>query len=125
MSTSDPSAGRVAVDPKALEDLRKFGGDAMLQKLVMLYREQVEVRTAALRGALATGDMAAARQAAHALKSSSGQIGAVGLQELCKRTEHAAIDNDRDEVAACFAEFDGVITAVDRWLTDRGFPREL
>lgn len=122
MTPDEPD--RVAVDPKALEDLRKFGGDAMLQKLVMLFREQVAVRTAALRDAVAKRDMPGARQAVHALKSSAGQIGAVGLQELCRRAERAAMDDDVEEVAACAGEFDNVVGAVERWLTDRGFPRE-
>lgn len=122
--TPDQSGDRVAVDPKALDDLRKFGGDAMLQKLVMLYRQQVDIRSAAIRDALGKRDMPSARQAAHALKSSAGQIGAVGLQELCQRTERAAMDDDAEQVAECVAEFDAVANAVDRWLTDRGFPRE-
>jgi len=96
----------------------------MLEKLVALFRGQVEIRSAAMRDAVAKSDTAAARQAAHALKSSAGQVGAVGLRELCQRIEHAAMDGDASEVAVAVSELDAVVPAVDRWLTDRGFPRQ-
>lgn len=115
---------RVPVDPNALEGLRRFGGDALLRQVVTLFRDQVRVRHEAMRGAVANGDPATARNAAHALKSSAGQVGAVGMQELCQRIERAAADGDRARVAEFVAEFDYVIPATDTWLSDRGFPRE-
>jgi len=41
------------------------------------------------RGALASGDASGVAQALHALKSSSGSIGATLLADLCERLESA------------------------------------
>ena len=121
----DEPTPRTAVDPKALENLRRFGGDALLKQLVMLFRDQVRIRHGAMVAAVQARDALAARQAAHALKSSAGQVGATGMQELCQRIERAAMEGgDMTNIAAMVEEFDAVIPAVDAWLTDRGFPRE-
>jgi hypothetical protein len=34
------------------------------------------------------------------------------------------MDEDADAVAEGVAELDAITSAVDRWLTDRGFPRQ-
>ena len=120
----DEPISRTAVDPNALENLRKFGGDVLLKQLVVLFRDQVRIRHAAMIAAVEARDPVAARQAAHALKSSAGQVGAVGMSELCARIERVAMENDATAIAALVSEFDTVIPAVDSWLSDRGFPRE-
>jgi HPt (histidine-containing phosphotransfer) domain-containing protein len=120
----DEPTPRTAVDPNALENLRRFGGDALLSRLVMLFRDQVRIRHAAMVAAVQARDALGARQAAHALKSSAGQVGATGMSELCARIERAGMESEMTTIAALVAEFDTVIPAVDAWLTDRGFPRE-
>ena len=45
---------------------------------------------AALRDALAAGDAAAARRAAHSLKSTSASMGALELSGVCRRIEAAS-----------------------------------
>ena len=122
--TPDEPTPRTAVDPNALENLRRFGGDALLNQLVTLFRDQVRVRHAAMVAAVQARDTVAARQAAHALKSSAGQVGATGMSELCARIERAALESEMTTITALVAEFDTVIPAVESWLTDRGFPRE-
>lgn len=115
---------RIAVDPSALDGLRRFGGDDLLRKLVLLFREQMRIRGEAMRSAAAKGDAQAARQAAHALKSSAAQLGATGLRDICQRVESAAIDGDTAAFTSAIAEIDTAIPIVDAWLTDRGFPPE-
>jgi HPt (histidine-containing phosphotransfer) domain-containing protein len=119
----NPSSQRTAVDPSALDGLRAFGGDALLKQLVSLFREQVTVRTAAIHAGLEAGDCHAVRQAAHALKASAGQVGAVGMQEICNALEREAATNDIAPLRSLAAELASITPAVDAWLTDRGFPR--
>ena len=55
----------------------------LIEKYVVSSKEQV----ATIRRAVATGDASARWQAAHALKSSSGMLGASTLAEWCRQLE--------------------------------------
>jgi two-component system, sensor histidine kinase and response regulator len=111
-----------AVDPAALEGLRAFGGVPLLTQLVRLYREQVSVRLSAMDAAIRTGDPEGLRQAAHALKGSSAQVGAVGLSSLCGRIERDAAHGSLAGAVPLRAELTSAVAAVDQWLVGRGFP---
>jgi two-component system sensor histidine kinase/response regulator len=94
----------------------------LLAQLVGLYREQVRVRLSAMDAAIQSGDHENLRQAAHALRGSSGQVGAVGLQALCGRIERHAAGQQLHEAEALRAEVGMAVAAVDQWLVGRGFP---
>ncbi len=94
----------------------------LLTQLVALYREQVRIRLAAMDAALQAADAEALRQAAHALKGSSGQVGATGLQHLCGRIEHCAAAHDLQDIPLLRAAVQHAAAGVDQWLVDHGFP---
>ena len=54
----------------------------------------------ALRTAALLKDAESVRQAAHALKSSSANVGALAFAELCKTIELAAAEGRLDDVSA-------------------------
>lgn len=77
----------------ALEAIRALQSDAapdLLARVVRLYFESAPDLIARLRSGLAAGDCDAVRVAAHTLKSSSANLGATALAELCKQLELAA-----------------------------------
>ncbi|MDX1622652.1 MAG: Hpt domain-containing protein [Gemmatimonadota bacterium] len=78
------------VDPAGLERLRRLGGEALASKMVALFSELGEDRIAAARAAVADGDLETLERAAHSLKSSAGNVGAVRLQEQAQRVESGA-----------------------------------
>ena len=116
---TDPFAAtldRAALD--AIRALDEGGAAGLLQQVVQLYLESAPPLIAELRRAGAAGDAAAVRNAAHSLKSSSANLGAVRLAELCKAIEHAAragvLRGDLPGVEDIEREFEALRPALER-----------
>jgi HPt (histidine-containing phosphotransfer) domain-containing protein len=93
MPESGSSAQRARLDRSALEAIRALQSEAapdLLAQVVHLYFESAADMLARLRAGLAAGDHEAVRIAAHTLKSSSANVGAGTLAEMCKQLELAA-----------------------------------
>jgi CheY-like chemotaxis protein len=87
------------LDPETLGRIRALhrpGSPDLLAKVVGLYTSNSAVLTEAMRRAALANDAAGLLQAAHALKSSSANVGAVTLAELCKDVETAVADGAFD-----------------------------
>lgn len=80
----------VVTDTTSLDRLRRIGGDPLVRELIELFRTLTPVRLAAARRGAENGDAPEIERAVHALKSSSGQLGARDMQELCQRAEDFA-----------------------------------
>jgi signal transduction histidine kinase/DNA-binding response OmpR family regulator/HPt (histidine-containing phosphotransfer) domain-containing protein len=85
--------GAIAVLDEAtldrVRDLHKLGGPNLLGRMADLYAANSRKLIEEARAALAARDATALLQAAHALKSSSGSVGALKLAELCEALENA------------------------------------
>ncbi len=93
MTEATPAPHRPLLDRSALEAIRALQSEAapdLLAQVVRLYFESASDLIARVRTGLATGDHDAVRVAAHTLKSSSANLGAATLAEMCKQLEHAA-----------------------------------
>ena len=90
------------LQPSAITELlENVGGDrAFLAELVDTYLEDSPRLIETLREAIANGDAAAARRAAHTLKSTSASFGALGLAAECREIETAAAAGDLDGLVA-------------------------
>jgi HPt (histidine-containing phosphotransfer) domain-containing protein len=89
------------LDATAIDRLRDFGGDKLLRGMIELFVKNAPTRMTDARAALDAGDAAALKAALHALKSSSGQLGAVTVMQACMKGEKlAAVGN----LAACATE---------------------
>ncbi len=101
------------------ELLETVGGDRdFLAELVETYRTDCPGLLAQLRTAVAGGDAAAARRAAHSLKSTSASLGALGLAAQCREIEGAAtagdlsgLDERVERAAATYAEVEAALGA--------------
>lgn len=81
------------LDRTVLEDMVKIVGPSMIPGLrvaIAQYLEQIPVALAALRTAIAHNDPEALRQAAHALRSSSLNLGALRIAQVCAQLEDQA-----------------------------------
>jgi HPt (histidine-containing phosphotransfer) domain-containing protein len=80
------------LDPRMLDAIRQLddGATVLLAQVVQIYLESAPGLLARLRNGLDQGDPELVRQATHTLKSSSANLGANRLAELCKRLEAAA-----------------------------------
>ncbi|CAB3779645.1 response regulator [Pararobbsia alpina] len=86
---SDP----VTIDPKALQalrDLQKPGRPDVLTRVIDLFVLDAPRLLAAMHDAFVAGDAEALRYAAHTLKSTSANVGAVVLQAKCREIEQLA-----------------------------------
>jgi two-component system, sensor histidine kinase and response regulator len=108
------------LDRQALGRIRALhrpGGPNLLAKVLGLYSSSSQALTDALCTAATLNDAESVRQAAHALKSSSANVGAMAFAELCKEVELAAaqgrLDHARVLVDALLAEHRKVLQALD------------
>ncbi len=86
---TEPS-GASMIDRVVLDRIRALEGPdsrGLLKKVIGLYLSDSERLVERIRSAAETGDPEALRRAAHTLKSSSGNVGAARVSEICRRIE--------------------------------------
>jgi two-component system, sensor histidine kinase and response regulator len=89
--------GTPAIDPEAIEQLRFLEDEDqpnVVAELVMLFVEHAPPKITAIKDGTANGDADAVKKAAHSLKGSSANVGALGMQQVCEKIEHAAAGGD-------------------------------
>jgi HPt (histidine-containing phosphotransfer) domain-containing protein len=79
-----------ALDPAALARLRKLGGDKFVGEMIDLFLSYGGKQVAEARAAWQAGNLAGVAAAAHALKSSAGNVGAEQVRKLAAQTEQSA-----------------------------------
>lgn len=107
-----------AGDPTALERLRGWGGEELVRKILAVFREQVPRRLQMAREGVRTGSAEPARSVAHALKSSSGQLGAMRMQALCQHIEEVAGTGLVEPIPPLLDTLDDEFTRYLGWLTE-------
>ena len=102
-----------------IASLRELGGSddpGLFLELVNMFLSDTPERLRMLSEALEHRDPQALERAAHALKSSSANLGALGLSELFRDIESASRAQDLDRAASLVArtkpEFERVETAL-------------
>ncbi len=95
------------VDPHALRELREVmaeSGPNAFDELVETFGAYAEEQIDVMERALAQGEPEALREAAHALRSSSGNLAAVRLRDMCRELERAAQNGANADKRALLAE---------------------
>ena len=108
-----------AIDPQVLANLRELQDpdepDFVVELIDHLLTE-TPMRLANIDEAIAAGNAQAINRLAHSLKSSCGNLGAVGLATLCATLERAGaegrVDGTRAMLDAAYAEFERVKVAL-------------
>jgi TMAO reductase system sensor TorS len=113
------AAAAKTLEINAIAQIRAAGGndaDRLLEKVLRLYCDSVPQMLKSMQEAAGKGDCIALQRAAHALKSSSHNVGAVRFASLCRDLETAArLGQIRfDRLAALEFEFDSVRRALER-----------
>jgi CheY-like chemotaxis protein/HPt (histidine-containing phosphotransfer) domain-containing protein len=95
-----------SLDPEVIATLRDLGGDdpSIFNELVELFLSDTPPRIRALEAALESGNPKDLEAAAHALKSSSGNLGAYVLSGLFKELESCGRSKDLDAAAPLVAQ---------------------
>jgi len=89
----------VDFDREALQRLVALGGDKLVHRIVAIFASFGAARLEDAEEALARGDYAAMAAAAHAMRSSAGNVGALRLLATATELEHAARARHADLVA--------------------------
>ena len=81
------------IDPEAIENLRSLNpgdNDEFLAEIVNIFLDDTPQRIAELEQSLATGDVPRFARAAHSIKGSSANLGAMALRAVAEKLEHLA-----------------------------------
>lgn len=111
--------GRSVIDEttiRRLSQLQQPGAPNIVRKLLSLYLQSSSVIKDRLGNAIDSSDKLVVRESAHALKSSSLNVGAIELAELCKRLESIGRDGTLSEATdlreSLEQEYTRVVSAV-------------
>lgn len=102
-STSPPAV----LDMTVIQSLRELGGEddpSLVFELIDIFLQDAPQRMKDISESLASGDIKRLERAAHTLKSSSANVGAMWLSTICKEMEEIARTNTTQGVASLFAE---------------------
>ena len=100
-------------DVNALKRLERFGGPKLRVEITALFLLEAPSRIASARAALAGGDIEGVRSVGHMLKSSSGQIGALGMQKICEQLENPELAQD---LSRMLTDLDDELARYTAWL---------
>jgi histidine phosphotransfer protein HptB len=81
------------IDPEAIETLRALNpgdNDEFLREITGIFLEDTPVRISELEHSLMAGDAVTAIRAAHSIKGSSANMGAMVLRAAAEKLEHLA-----------------------------------
>jgi HPt (histidine-containing phosphotransfer) domain-containing protein len=81
------------IDPQAIENLRSLNpgdNDDFLREITEIFLEDTPLRIAELDQSFAAHDTAKFTRAAHSIKGSSANLGALALRAAAERLEHQA-----------------------------------
>lgn len=100
------------LDPEMLASLESFGDPAFVAEVIDIYIEDAPPRIEAMRSAIAAGDATKLASAAHALKSSSGNVGASAVRELCAHLEAHGLTGAAEKLAELEREYADAVMAL-------------
>jgi HPt (histidine-containing phosphotransfer) domain-containing protein len=101
----------LVIDPQAIENLRALdpGNDEFLREIVGIFLDDTPRRITELEESLAAKDTAKFTRAAHSIKGSSANLGAMALRALAENLEHESrktgLEGVGPQVAALKTEF--------------------
>ncbi len=104
-----PSEDESPIDNDVLDvlsRLQKPGAPSILQRVIDIYLESSQESRSRLQVAIDTANAVLLREVAHALKSSSANVGAIGLADLCKRLETMGRDDNLADAPTIHERFE-------------------
>jgi HPt (histidine-containing phosphotransfer) domain-containing protein len=111
----------VILDPTVLEDLRSLqapGEPSVLAQVIHAYLKNAQPLLEVLRGYSGSHQQESLRIAAHTLKSSSANVGALRLSGMCRRLEECCVEGVTENVdrliSAILVEFERALEPLKR-----------
>lgn len=126
-SSDAESVDAAVLAPEPIERLREMGqalGYEVPRRILQLFLGDAATRLSDLRSSLARGDVETFEQAAHSLKGSSANLGALAFAELCHDLEQRGARRElagaAERLGNLEAEYDKVEAALRRLLVELG-----
>lgn len=113
------AAARDVINPHALDNIRALSADrggALVKRVVNAYIGDTPQQLVALRAAIDGRDTGSVRKVAHTLKSSSANVGAELLAQMCKDLELLGRNNMTEGAAGILGDMEHEFQAVRRSL---------
>ncbi len=111
------------IDPEAIENLRALNpgdNDEFLKEIISIYLEDTPQRITELEASLTAGDVGVFTRAAHSIKGSSSNLGAMRLRAIAETIEHESKKNGlagiEPGIAAVKFEFAATDAALRKYL---------
>jgi HPt (histidine-containing phosphotransfer) domain-containing protein len=104
----------LVIDPQSIENLRALNpddNDEFLREIAGIFFEDTPLRITEMEESLQAGDVPKFTRAAHSIKGSSSNLGAMALRAAAEKLEHQARSDGLGHVASLLAE---VKTEFDR-----------
>lgn len=109
------------IDPQSIENLRALNpgdDDEFLREIAGIFLEDTPQRLAELEKSFQAGDVATFTRAAHSIKGSSSNLGAVQLRAAAEKLEHHSrtqgLNGAGEMIAAIRTEFARAETELNR-----------
>jgi CheY-like chemotaxis protein/HPt (histidine-containing phosphotransfer) domain-containing protein len=123
-SETRPDVKRTTIDASAFDSVRAIApsaGDTLVRKLIVAYLQNAPYHIERLTAGANNGDAVAMQKAAHALKSSSQNVGATTLSEMAREVERLLREGEKSAVVqqrveAALSEFGRVRGALNNVL---------
>jgi HPt (histidine-containing phosphotransfer) domain-containing protein len=109
----------VSIDPEAIENLRALSpddGDVFLKDIIGIFIEDTPARIAELREALADADAIRFTRAAHSIKGSSSNLGAIALRDIAADLEHRSRQSGLGELGPLIQDLETTYLAAKETL---------
>ncbi len=109
-------------DPSVIGELIELGPDTgalLVRDLIALFYTEAPLRLDAMRSAIRHGNPAGISYAAHAMRGGAGNLGAVGIAELCIELETQAKGDDLTAAPAVVDQIELELVQVGRLLERR------
>ncbi len=98
--------------------LLRVGGKALAEKMKSLFETTAPAKVTKIKESVADGNSDSLAQAAHSLKASAGQMGALELMETAGEIEIAAECGDMELAAVKTMMLDVQLAAAVAWITE-------
>jgi HPt (histidine-containing phosphotransfer) domain-containing protein len=107
MSSNPPPSPSALIDMQVIENLKEIGGDddpGLYIELIGIFLQDAPHRMEEMRRGLDSNDLKVLERAAHTLKSSCANVGALPLAEICRRMEESARFGRAHEIRPLYDE---------------------
>lgn len=97
----------IVIDPQSIENLRALNpddNDEFLREIAGIFFEDTPLRITEMEESLQAGDLTKFTRAAHSIKGSSSNLGAMALRAAAEKLEHQARSDGLGNVALLLAD---------------------